>query len=1231
MRKKFLKKVISSVLIATLAVSSVNFTRNPTEVKAVETDASDDTVIGTGVSGAASGSWCTDYYEPTIYRVYPILLKKNLDTVKEGSTVKLDYEDQYYYFRDIALYTTSTKDAKNAYYFTGKSTSGKKTISHLTLDDSGKFDFSDLGVKLNLPKHTIGLNGQKYVSFSDELNKKIITEGKKENLKKIFSNYIDELDDREKKLSKKGKDRLEKLKSYSGYGTDNFDEYVKNFGFVIELCSTATQRGSYKKYVFSYGDLITTKVGEDAYSLYCLYTSAGKDLLTWSAEYKARKIKIKPEKALGEATYFFCNASKEEPETRTQAMNVVISYNGEMKANTNTTAVSKSWRGTTSEKNPEGTSLGHDNYKAVVSNAYTNSLKDKQIYLSDDETLIDTSNKADTVQKLSNRGSTAGLTMLGYDALQLPISSTSYKLKSLRKADISGALSKVSIKTNASAIYGGFGNVYSYSFQSGSDSVKSSVATALSNVNGVTSVNDVGSVFARGTTTTLANLQGGTFLAGKITGTKNMKKSEGTVYASISYLAKDKNVTSKKAEVYINDEAEVTQNGSVSQATYRADETKKWSIGRKDATYVIAWKTNEYNLTNPKSLTEDMIRSLGKTYILRGEQGATTLSNAFRNVTGKSVIGAKYIKRENNIIVGSASMNDNNISGVSVLVVKVSYALPVRVYSEDSLESNELDYVYPNLLGQKSNVGSIIPIGNYVLDMRYPYTVTHFLSGALNNKYGVKFTSYYEPTGLFDSPTVTTKTFGDTSYPSYAYTLTRCIWGDNPTIAEYRTRELRPDVIKALDSMGYKTGLVGKTSSVVTPVNKESTYSQKKADDYKFKADITTKDRTSVNQYNEYNIVHSLKKYTALNKGTSENSESGRSAYVNKSNNVNKNILTFVNTSSNKISVYPEVGFEFNLPLVDRNKLTGVTSHTVYTMGEKIRTALPSSIRGISMTYKLPGGNVSKGTVTTTSGLTGSTADADANGNIVVAQGSDIQCNASNDVRYKLVSYSLDINDNYYGTNLKEVFNADNLNYKPEEEHKAYVEAFKTGVKVEATMKVGTKSYTDFNIANFSKKEEDTEEKKFVIKFAHGEITSDTKANVIRDMSTQYNISLSEAEVMFNKSGIEEQLYKMFESSIDSDNHSNKNWYDEESVAFIIKRYSTVVNLGNVIISDKLDYGTHTSNGSVKGAFYLTVSVPETFYGSVLGNERVLINEQKVAGSDFTVNNQHTSDMNKAR
>ena len=118
---------------------------------------------------------------------------------------------------------------------------------------------------------------------------------------------------------------------------------------------------------------------------------------------------------------------------------------------------------------------------------------------------------------------------------------------------------------------------------------------------------------------------------------------------------------------------------------------------------------------------------------------------------------------------------------------------------------------------------------------------------------------------------------------------------------------------------------------------------------------------------------------------------------------------------------------------------------------------------------------------------------------------------------------------------------------------------------------------------------------------------------------------------MFNKSGIEEQLHKMFESSIDSDNHSNKNWYDEESVAFVIKRYSTVVNLGNVIISDKLDYGTHTSNGSVKGAFYLTVSVPETFYGSVLGNERVLINEQKIADSDFTVNSQHTSDMNKSR
>lgn len=1230
MRKQFLKKFISSVLIATLAVSSINFTKNPTEVKAVETDASDDTVIGTGISGAAKGNWCTDYNEATIYRVYPILLKKSLDSVKKDSTVKLNYEDQYYTFRDIALYTTSTKEAKNAYYFTSKSTSGKKTISHLTLDDSGKFDFSDLGVKLNLPTHTIGINGQKYISFSDELNKKIITEGKKENLKKIFSNYIDELDDREKNLTSKGKKELSTLKSISGYDTDNFESYLNHFGFVIELCSTATNMKSGKKYVFSYGDLLTTKVGEDAYSVYCLYTSADKDLLTWDAEYKARKIKIKPESALGEATYFFCNASKEEPETRTQAMNVVISYNGDMKANTNTTALSKSWRGTTSEKNPEGTSLGHKDYKAVVSNAYNNSLKNKQIYLSDDETLIDTSSKADTITKLSNTGDTSGYTMLGYDALQIPISSKSYKLKSLRQADIAGALSNVSIKTNASAVYGGFGNTYTYSFQSGADTVKGSVATALSNVNGVTSVYDVGSVFARGNTTTLANLQGGTFLAGKITGTKNMKKSEGTIYASISYLAKDKNVTSKKSEVYINEKAEVAQHSNISSANYRADETKTWNIGRKDATYVLAWKTNEYNMTDSKKLTEDMIRSLGQTYILRGEQGATTLSNAFRNVTGKSVIGAKYIKKENNVTVGSASMSDNNISGVSVLVVKVSYALPVKVYSEDSLASNELNYIYPNLLGEKSNVSSIIPIGNYVLDMTYPYSVTHNLAGDLNNKYGVSLTNYYEPTGLFGPAKYTTKNFNATAYPSYAYTLTRAIWGDTPVITSYRSNELRSDVLAGLNSMGYILGNIGKTSPIVTPINTESVFNQTKADDYKFRADINA-GGVLVNQNNEYNIIHRIKKYTALDKGTAENREAGRGAYLKSNDNVEKNIFTFVNTSSSKISVFPEVGFSFNLPLVSNDKLTGVSNHTVYTMGEKIRTALPSSIRGISMTYKLPGNNVSKGDINTTSGLTGSTANADANGNIVIAQGSDIQCNASNDVRYKLVSYSLDINDNYNGENLKKVFNADNLNYKPEEEHEAYVEAFKNNVKVEATMKVGTKSYTDFNIANPSKKSEDTETKTIKIKFAHGKITDNTKADVIRDMSNQYHISLIEAEEMFNKSGIENQLNEMFESSIDSDNHSSNKWYDEESVAFVIKRYSTVVNLGDIIISDKLDYGTYTSNGSVNGAFYLTVSVPETFYGAVLGNERILIREQKVAGSDFTVNSQHTIDMNKGQ
>ena len=185
-KRSLFKKVLSGVLIATLTITSMMSA--PLTVNAVESVATDSTVVGTGSTQAATGFWVTDTTNPTIYRCYPILLTKNLDNVSKNSKVKLSYEEQYYTFRDLALYTTSTDSAKNAYYFSSATTRGAKTIKDMTLNSDGSYDFSCLGVSLKLPTHTFGYNTSKYVSFSDELNSKIITEGKNQNIKEIFSN-----------------------------------------------------------------------------------------------------------------------------------------------------------------------------------------------------------------------------------------------------------------------------------------------------------------------------------------------------------------------------------------------------------------------------------------------------------------------------------------------------------------------------------------------------------------------------------------------------------------------------------------------------------------------------------------------------------------------------------------------------------------------------------------------------------------------------------------------------------------------------------------------------------------------------------------------------------------------------------------------------------------------------------------------------------------------------------
>ena len=1244
---KIIKKITVAIVILALAFTTILGDLDTT-VNAVETEVSDDTVKGSGSFQSAKGSWCTDTSEPTLYRVYPIKLETPLNTVDKGSKVTLDYAKQYYYFRDLALYTTSDKKATEAYQFTSPTTRSKKSIADMTLSSDGSYDFTEICIGLNLPTHTFSINESKYVGFSDELNKKFITEGEDANIGDIFYFYITEIKARRSKLSDKGKKRLDELIELSGYGTDSFDDFCQNFGFVFELCSTATNMHDGKKYVLSYGDMTKgCKIGNDPYYIYKVFDEANKDnsLLTWEAEYHSRNIKIVPEDALGEATYFFCNANIKK--SVAQSLNITLSVDRELSANISTSDVLKTFRVSTSELNPD-VELGATEYTKVMKNAYENSLPFTKIKLSDN-TVLKTSDKMTSLNTLSGKPDYAeNSILLGYQTLSIPIKATKYNLDDLSKADITNALSQVTASTNTTVVSNGFGNRYSLNFKVNDTTVRSSVANAIKEVNGVSAVN-AGTARARiGKIKNMADLQSSTLLSSKVVGKpskNNLKNANGTIYASISYLAKDKKVTSKEAETYIDKDANVSTVSSSDAQSYSVTSTANWGIigKNKSYTYAIAWRANDYDLTDEKSLTESILSSLGTTYVLRGEAGANTLAQGFQQATGVQPLGVKFMKKENTIEVGSTPNDDNSLSGIDTLVINVSYDLPVNIVSEDIIDSNQLNYVYPNLLGWKSSANTIIPIAAYTGNIMYPYTVSDNNAGDLIGFKGSNVHYYYDPTGLFGGFSQKTKSFYDTSYPSYAYNISRALWGDNFVASSYRGLTASDEAIKndIKNNLGFTIGDIGGVPTVTCGENVDSTVDTKKEDRYNFTGTITRdygEYTETVYEYNKYSIVHSLNKYTCLALDTALNKNSGKAGFNIQENAGIKNKVTMVTQSKDTLTVYPEIAYQYYLANTNSGVLNSVSPLTVYVMGERARIMKPSSIRGIDMDYKVGETKVATGDIKSDGTLVGSNADSMSEGKQVIAQGTDITMKADHNVDYRLISYSLDVIDSYSGVSVRNDFSSDNIKYKPKKEHEDYVQDFIDKVKVDTYMNIGNKEYEMVTNNVTPKVSKDTVDTFFSIEFRDGKIDEMSKNSVINDMSKEYGVSIEQAEQMFNSAGFEQQLQSMFESNTDADNGSKNKWYDEESVTLVIRKYVTVVDLDELLVQDKIDYNTvgvagldektgQSIHQTADAYFTMSVSLPKDFEGCDLVHANKLFVKQPIKDSEFKVMSSTTYDF----
>lgn len=1248
---KLMKKITTMVAILTLVATSVlgypSFTVNAET--GVETEIDDTTIKGTGSVNSISGSWHTLAEDiPCVYRL-SVLRVKNPDTLKNDYTIK---QSEHYEFRNIALYEVGKENkdiALNSYAFTSKTTRTGKTIKHLTLGSDGTFSFKELGINLALPRQIFGATKYKVVSISDKLSKAIRTEDKGDeeaNVQEVFENYINEVGKRYDSLSAKGKKEYNKLVSESGYGTDNFEDYAKNFALCIEICGVAGNKDG-KNFILSYPDLKYTQIASDAYYLYHPLDEANDkgELLNWSGYYNKTGYLVDGEYN-GQAVFLMYNVPSSK-QSVAQSLNITLSVDRELSANISTSDVLKAFGVSTSELNPD-VELGATEYIKVMKNAYENSLPFTKIKLSDN-TILKTSDKITALNTLSGKADYAEKSiLLGYQTLSIPIKATKYNLDNLSKADIASALSQVTASTNTTAVSNGFGNRYSLNFKVNDTTVRSSVADAIKEVNGVSAVNAGTDRVRIGEIKNMADLQSSTLLSSKVVGKpskNNLKNANGTIYASISYLAKDKKVTSKEAETYIDKDANVSTISSTGAQSYSVTSTANWGITGKNKsyTYAIAWRANDYDLTDEKSLTESILSSLGTTYVLRGEAGANTLAQGFQQATGVQPLGVKFMQKENTIEVGSTPNDDNSLSGISILVINVSYDLPVNIVSEDIIDSNQLNYVYPNLLGWKSSVNTIIPIAAYTGNIVYPYTVSDNNAGDLIGFKGSNVHYYYEPTGLFGVFSQKTKSLYDTSYPSYAYNISRELWGDNLVASNYRGISASDEVVQndIKNNLGFSIGAVGSLSTVTCGENVDSTVDTKKEDRYNFTGTITRDHgeyTETVYEYNKYSIVHSLNKYTCLALDTAINRNSGKAGFNIQDNVGIKNKVTMVTQSADTLTAYPEVAYKYYFAEVSSGVLNNAKPLTVYVMGERARVMKPSSIRGIDMDYKVGETKVATGDIKSDGTLVGSNASSMSEGKQVIAQGTDITMKADHNVDYRLISYSLDVIDEYNGVSVRNDFSSDNIKYKPKKEHEDYIQDFIDNVKVDTYMNIGNKEYEMVTNNVTPKVSKDTVDTYFSIEFRNGKIDEASKNSVINDMAKEYGVSFEQAEQMFESSGFEQQLQSMFESNTDADNGSKNKWYDEESVTLVIRKYVTVVDLDELLVQDKIDYNTvgvagldektgQSIHQTADAYFTMSVSVPKDFEGCDLVNKNRLFVKQPIKDSEFKVMSSTTYDF----
>ena len=370
-----------------------------------------------------------------------------------------------------------------------------------------------------------------------------------------------------------------------------------------------------------------------------------------------------------------------------------------------------------------------------------------------------------------------------------------------------------------------------------------------------------------------------------------------------------------------------------------------------------------------------------------------------------------------------------------------------------------------------------------------------------------------------------------------------------------------------------------------------------------------------------YTINHYMTKYNCIGK------PSGTIGVENKIHRAQNgtdrfewNVL-FEEEADQSLHIYPEV--EMRLYHATDSSSGAANPRIVnntYAMGEKERDFAATSLRLVNL--KGSDGSFYNGsndrkflTAKLTSDTVAQTGDAKSlqsshrtdDGRLlpIIYAGGNYNLKIRNEFNIEVISYTLDIEDTHNGVTIKggsAGFDSRNdiwSTTKIRQAHLQTVTSIINGLELSMKMQTTTgysgrfssspvKTYNDLKIAGTKIKTPETVANDvFHLKFKEGaylengtgKYTLEGLRPLIQDVAREYNISESEARKVVEDSGIVKSVKMALESRFDANNHSTvekgfhdgNKWYDEESSVIIVRKLKSKINLGDVVVTDKVD------------------------------------------------------------